>query len=274
MELKEGFFDTGEINLHYMEGPNAGPPLVMLHGATGNWKTWIPLLPDLTLRWHVFLLDLRGHGQSTWEGSPEGYHVLHNVSDTLAFLRERVESPAVLVGHSWGGVVALLCGAPGRDRLRGLVLEDPPIYIRRPNSEIKPYLDYFAWVYQAKQAAHTVEQMSAAILAANPGGVPQELLFPYAKRLIAMDPNYLLAILAGSQVVEGVDFATSIRGIVCPILLLQADPAKGCALVQEDIDLVLQNAVDVRVMHFPGAGHVIHEDQPVEFLKVLKSFNN
>jgi hypothetical protein len=54
MELKERFFDTGEIKLHYMEGPNTRPPLVMLHGATGNWEAWNHLLPELTRRWHVF----------------------------------------------------------------------------------------------------------------------------------------------------------------------------------------------------------------------------
>ena len=267
--LQEAFFDAGELRLHYVEGPQAGPPLVLLHGAVGSWKTWRALLPELTRRWHVYALDLRGHGQSGWAASQEGYHVKHFVADILAFLKERVESPAALVGHSWGGVVALLCGAPGKDRLRGLALEDPPLLVRRPSSQGRPFLEYFNWVYQTKQTAHTVEAMSAAILAANPGGVPPEVLAPWAERLVAVDPNFLLATLTGPRVVEGVDFEAAIRGTACPILLLQADPAKGCALVEEDIELVLRNAADARLFRFPGAGHAIHEEQPEEFLRVL-----
>jgi pimeloyl-ACP methyl ester carboxylesterase len=272
MELQEGTFDAASVQLHYTEGPKTGPPLVLLHGATGSRETWTHLLPGLTERWHVYLLDLRGHGQSGWGNRPEDYHLSRNVEDMVAFLEGQVRDKAVLVGHSWGGVIALLSGAPAKTQLRGLVLEDPPISIRRPNAENKPYLDYFAWVYHLKQTTNSIDEMRTAILAANPDGVPPEHLATWAKNLVAVDPNFLTAILAGTMPADGIDFERSIQGIACPILLLQADPAKNCALVQEDIDLVLKNAADVHLVHFPGAGHGIHDDQPAAFLKVLDYF--
>jgi pimeloyl-ACP methyl ester carboxylesterase len=113
MEPKDSFFDTGEVRLDYIEGPQAGPPLVLLHGATGNHGSWSALFPDLAEHWHIFALDLRGHGQSGWaagaQAGPQGYHILRFVHDITAFLHKRVESPAVLVGHSWGGVGASAC---------------------------------------------------------------------------------------------------------------------------------------------------------------------
>lgn len=272
MEINEKYFDTDRIRIRYIEGPESGPPLVMLHGATGNCEAWNKLLPDLTRHWHVYALDLRGHGQSGWGTKPEDYHVSQNVNDIVDFLRMKVTDKVVLFGHSWGGVIALFCGAPAKEHLRGLILEDPPLFIRRPNTESKPFLDYFTWIYQTKQTARTVEEMSAAILAANPAGVPPEILEPWAKRLIALDSNVLLATLAGSMVVKGIDLERSIQEITCPILLLQADPAAGSAFAQEDVDWVLKNARDARLLFYPGAGHMIHDDQPAEFLRVFSYF--
>ena len=272
MEMKEAFFDTGEIRLRYAEGPQNGPPLVLLHGATGNWRSWAALFPALTPHWQVFALDLRGHGESGHAAGVEEYHVSYFVNDILAFLRARVAAPAVLVGHSWGGVVSLLCGAPGQERVRALVLEDPPIYIRRPNQEIQFYLNYFNLVYQMKQTVRTVDELVAALQAAGLRDLPADEMRLWANRLFVMDSNYLLSTLIPQGAVKGVDFEQEIRGIACPILLLQADLAKGAALQPEDLDLVLGHARAARVVRFPGSGHTIHDEQSTEFLSALESF--
>jgi pimeloyl-ACP methyl ester carboxylesterase len=272
MELKEGFFDNGEMRLHYLEGPQAGPPLVLVHGATGTCQAWDTVLPTLAQRWHVYSVDLRGHGKSGRADGPEGYHVSACVDDILAFLHGRVEGPAVLVGHSWGAVVSLLCGAPGKDVLRALVLEDPPISIRRPNQESKQYTDYFGWLYQLKQIHRTIAELSAALQAANGGALPPEQLAADAQRIFDCDANFLLSTLVPQGPVKGVDFAAEVREIACPILLLQADLAKGAALLPEDLDLVMENARNARVVRFPGAGHGIHLEQPAEFLMALETF--
>jgi pimeloyl-ACP methyl ester carboxylesterase len=62
--LTEKTFDTGEVVINYAEGPPSGPPMVLLHGSTQRWQFWQFLLPNLTSRWQVYLLDLRGHGKS------------------------------------------------------------------------------------------------------------------------------------------------------------------------------------------------------------------
>ncbi len=54
-----------------------------------------------------------------------------------------------------------------------------------------------------------------------------------------------------------VDFEAHIRGIACPVLVMQADPAWGAALVQQDLDFFMAQARDARLVTFPGAGHSI-----------------
>jgi pimeloyl-ACP methyl ester carboxylesterase len=56
------------------------------------------------------------------------------------------------------------------------------------------------------------------------------------------------------------------------VLLMQADPSMGAALVQQDRDFFLANARNARLVQFPGASHGIHNDQPAEFLKAFEEF--
>jgi len=141
MQHKEFFFDTGELRLHVVEGPGVGPPLVLLHGATNRWQEWLPILPQLEQRWHVYAVDLRGHGQSGPAADVAGYHLGRFAADIAALLRERVEEPCLLMGLSWGALTALFAAQLAPDRVRALVLEDPPLMLRRETTENRPILE-------------------------------------------------------------------------------------------------------------------------------------
>ncbi len=274
MDLKDFFFDTGEIRLHGIEGPASGPPLVLLHGATSTCYEWGGVIPHLAERWHVYALDLRGHGQSGRPADLEGYHIRHNIADTLAFLRSvSGAGPAVLMGLSYGAVITSLTAQPAAGLLRAVVLEDPPLMLRRENEESKPFLDYFTWLYQMRQTANTVDEI-LPILSAQQPGVPPEALRGWAQGLAWLDPNFPFAITTGNtrETVRGVDFAAHFAGIACPALLLQADAARGAALAQVDADFFLQHAPHARMVRFPGSGHGIHIDQPAEFLQAFDEF--
>ena len=61
--LTERQFDTGAVTLNYAEGPASGPPLVLLHGLSYRWQSWLAVMPTLALRWHLYAPDLRGFGR-------------------------------------------------------------------------------------------------------------------------------------------------------------------------------------------------------------------
>ena len=209
MKLNEDFINTGEMTLHVMEGPPSGPPLVLLHGSTGNWASWGRLLPHLVERWHVYALDLRGHGGSGRAKDIAGYHFSAFAGDILLFLKERVQQPAVLYGHSWGAVTALLCGGPGKALIRGLALEDPPVLIRRDAPAMDPFIDYFAWARRMVLADPHPEAISRGLQAQNPG-LPANALAGWADALAHTDPVYLDALLTRSAVAKGIDFDQAI----------------------------------------------------------------
>ena len=144
--LVEKSFETGELTLHYAEGPPAGPPLVLLRGMTGRWQAWQPMPSQLTPRWHVSALDLRGHGKSGRIANR--YQLADYARDVVAFLQHLPE-PAVLMGHSLGAATALAAAAACPTGTRAAILLDPPLYNRDTSIEATPeFKRRLSWVYQ------------------------------------------------------------------------------------------------------------------------------
>ena len=128
-------------------------------------------------------------------------------------------------------------------------------------------------VYELLQTAHTVDEIIAVLSERSPAA-SKESLRPFAQSLAGVDPNYLTAITCGNEreTARDVDFEAHIRGIACPVLLMQADRTINGALAQEDLDFFMTHARNGRLVTFPGSGHSIHIDQPVEFLQAFDEF--
>src|SRR5437660_2409679 len=109
--------DTGESEL---------PPIVLVHGLSSSRQTWARLVPRLAGRFRVLRYDQRGHGESSHV--PDTYTLAHYVPDAVAFCEQAVGQPAVVAGHSLGGVVAAVLGRERPDLVRGVFLEDPPLF--------------------------------------------------------------------------------------------------------------------------------------------------
>jgi pimeloyl-ACP methyl ester carboxylesterase len=98
--LFEKEYRVGEATLNYAEGPEAGPPMVLTHGLTDRWQYYLPILPFLAMRWHVYALDFRGHGRSS---RTPPYRYIDHIEDTIAFIEGCVREPVVVFGSSMGG---------------------------------------------------------------------------------------------------------------------------------------------------------------------------
>jgi predicted alpha/beta-fold hydrolase len=62
---------------------------------------FLHLIPRLSQQFHVYLLDLRGHGRSAW--TKRGYLIADYAHDLAVVLQHIVGRPAILLGHSLGG---------------------------------------------------------------------------------------------------------------------------------------------------------------------------
>jgi pimeloyl-ACP methyl ester carboxylesterase len=136
-----GVTEAGGVRLAYrVWGDPAAPPLVALHGLGEGAADWDGVAPALARHWRVYAPDLRGHGASDWPGA---YSVELMRDDALGFLDALGLGRADLIGHSMGGLVALLLAREQPGRVSALVLEDvgtltprPPAEAARPQGEL------------------------------------------------------------------------------------------------------------------------------------------
>ena len=116
------------------------PPLLLVHGfgaASGHWRRNAPVLA--AAGWCVYGMDLIGFGASSQPDLPLDNRLW--ARQVQAFLAEVVGLPAVLVGHSLGGLVALSCAVFFPDWVRAVVaapLPDPTLLTDRGGRPPRP----------------------------------------------------------------------------------------------------------------------------------------
>lgn len=101
----------------------AGPPLILLHGATSTAsRDFRAQLPSLRRAFRVFAPDARGHGRTAWDVGARGFEAGWLVDDVLAFADALGIGTFHLVGFSLGAMTALGVAVRVPDRLRTLVV--------------------------------------------------------------------------------------------------------------------------------------------------------
>ena len=129
---------AGEVRLAYREsGPPSAAPVVLLHALGEDSGDWNEVTRALSGSWHVYAVDLRGHGRSDWPGT---YSLPLLRDDVLRFLDALGLRQVTLIGHSIGGAVAYLLAMQYPDqRVLRMVLEDPaPPWPRVPPTPSRP----------------------------------------------------------------------------------------------------------------------------------------
>lgn len=114
--------DTG-IDMKYVEMGNPdGKPLVLIHGMTDNSRGWSLMAPYLADEFHIYMPDLRGHGD-TDKPDMKMYPISLYASDIASFMDQVDVDTADVVGHSLGSAVAQAFAINYSDRTDHLVLE-------------------------------------------------------------------------------------------------------------------------------------------------------
>jgi pimeloyl-ACP methyl ester carboxylesterase len=117
--------EVGGYGVHVLEAGQAGPPVLMIHGASANARefTWT-LAPKLEQDFRVLMADRPGHGHSR---RPPGAEALGVQAAQMAGVLEKLapDEQAVVVGHSFGGAVALRLALDRPELVKGLVLLAP-----------------------------------------------------------------------------------------------------------------------------------------------------
>ena len=110
------------LSFHYRDWGGSGQPVLLLHGLASTCHIWDMVAPLLAQDHAVIALDQRGHGKSAKPG--HGFDFASVTQDVLGVINHLGRSAPVVVGHSWGGSVALELAVRAPESLKGMAWVD------------------------------------------------------------------------------------------------------------------------------------------------------
>lgn len=125
------FVDVNGLRQHVVEiaadEPKHDTPLVLIHGAGCNLEDMRLALGDQLAGRRLIFIDRSGHGWSERQGA-EGSSPQYQAAMVRDVLNRLGVSRAIIVGHSWGGTLAIRLALDHPQCVAGLVLLAPPLY--------------------------------------------------------------------------------------------------------------------------------------------------
>jgi pimeloyl-ACP methyl ester carboxylesterase len=128
--------------IHYtLDGPEAGPAIVQIHGWTCNATFFRMQTAEFSKRYRVISIDLPGHGRSD---APRdvSYTIEHFADAVTTVLKHAAVEKAVLIGHSMGVPVAVKAAQDNPMIATGIVAIDGPVWTtpRKPQQQVSPWM--------------------------------------------------------------------------------------------------------------------------------------
>ena len=115
---------VNNYDLAYVER-GKGKPLILVHGGLSDYRTWLPLMTELSENSRTIAVSLRHFYPERWNGQGKDFTMQQHADDIAGFIKAMQLEKVGLVGHSRGGVVAMLVASQNPELVDKLVLADP-----------------------------------------------------------------------------------------------------------------------------------------------------
>ena len=264
--LTEKRFSGHSLSINYVEGPASGRPVVLLHGVTNRWQTWLPVLPLLGWRYHCYALDQRGHGRSGH--ATDGYQSEQFAQDVIAFLQDVVKRPVVLIGHSLGAMITMKVAALAPEWVEAIVLGDPPLSAAADGNGVPPpwFQQYLDILRSHGTRADRLRRLAELAPDLDPVAIQAQL-----RSLEMLDPEILVTGAADGLFVD-LALADILPKISCPSLLIQGNPALGGVIEEQDVQYARPFLAHTTHIYVADMGHSMHVPFPNRFANLISNF--
>lgn len=251
MDATAGLTDHG--------GRSNAPPIVLLHGLMGRGRTWSRQVPWLRDYGRVFTVDAAFHRGAEHVGAPGPQELCTErfVADVAEVLTGIDRGPAVLIGHSMGGLHAWCTAAEYPELVAALVVEDmAPDFRGRTTGAWTPW--FASWPERFAALEEAVEHFG-----------------PVAGRYFyeAFDDGRLHGEIpvwaALAEEWGGRDFWAQWEAVAAPALLLEAEYT---VTPPGQMAQMARRKPGTSYLRVPGAGHLIHDDAPEVFRGAVEAF--
>lgn len=267
------YITVNGVRLRYLDwGTDGLPPMICLHGHTGQARIWDEFAEAMRGSYHVYAVDQRGHGES--DRAADGYARDRFVEDLAAFADALGLARFTLSGLSMGGWHSMLYTADNPERVERIVMVDigpEPSEAARASAGDRPptpmefgSLDAAIawmrsgnpWASDARLAKDARDKMRQA-----DGGEWTWKADPalFNVPLPDMSDETLIA-----------RYWRALETIPCPILEVRG--ADSPLVSDAVLDRMKAAAKDLRSVDVADAGHVVTVDKPAEFIEATRGF--
>ncbi len=253
--------------------------MVLVHGGRDHGRSWDRIARAFTDDYHVVALDLRGHGDS--DPTPGGNYGLPDIALDVVRVIEATGSPAIVVGHSYGGSVSLVAAGTFPEHFRALVALEGTHSLNPPQFEsvgpawLRSWADRLRdFETQTPRVYPDLEAAARRMLEANPR-LPADFL-PHLAKFASrpVDGGYVWKYdfwVNGrtSMELRRSELPGFWRAVACPVLLLNGEDSRVRSRQHPDAGKYLR---DLRSATIEGAGHWMHHDQPEAVISQIRRF--
>ena len=249
--FQEQKFNADGVEINFIQASATGQPLVLLHGTASEWQSFSPLIPVFAEKFKVFVLDLRGHGRSSWVS--EKYRLFDYAQDIKCFIEKHIGQPCILYGHSLGAQIAIAVTSLAPTYVKALVLGEIPFYYHNMTMKDTMWYEPFMELHQVISSFHSAKEIDNYMAEQYPK-MDEQRRKNRAETLSHVDPDAVAAILEDHHV-EGYDTDALLRQITCRVLLIQGNPELGAALKDEDMAYMAERIQKCEIVHMQDIGH-------------------
>jgi pimeloyl-ACP methyl ester carboxylesterase len=275
--MNEIFLDVGLPLCLCQWGPSDGLPVLVLHGFLEQGAAWDAVARRLAadLDRPVIAPDHRGHGRSGHVGAAQHYHFWDYVGDVQAVV-DHLGGQVDLIGHSMGGTMASLFAGSRPEAVRRLVLVEglgPPdlekvvLQLGRQFLDSRRSLQPHPEMGSVDDAARRMQRFNRSLSDADARRLAARIVVPHGDGVTwAWDARHRAR---NPYPFQERLFLAFLEAITAPVLLVDgADSSYAKATPAPRVE-----AVGASAHHrLPGAGHLVHHDQPDALADVIRGF--
>jgi pimeloyl-ACP methyl ester carboxylesterase len=259
---KDGFATVNGLRIHYIDFRGEGRPVVCIHGIASTGWSWEQIRTGLAGA-RVIAPDLRGHADSQW--SPTA---TYGSADAAADITELVGQLGLgeldVIGHSWGGLIAIALADQLGSQVRRLVIVDiPPSSTAKPDEVPPRQVQFDVW----EEAVEAERKRSPRATDAAIASLTDRTYRPaegggFVKKL---DPTFLARWDFRAE-----DHWGTLARLQQPTLVVKA---AGSTTVPDEIAEKMASTLHHgRWATVADSGHAIHVENPAGLLALVKPF--
>ena len=281
---QENYCLVGDLTLHYLEWNTAaaggGRPIVALHGLASTAHWYERLASRLSRHYRMVAPDQRGHGQTTQ--APAGYDWQTLAADVAGFMDALGLDQAAVLGHSWGGNVAINVAARFPERVSKLAMIDGGFLDGHllPNASWEVFRARYAPRNVSGNRAQFLERQRSQLAdcwAADLERIVQTMVYADAEGQIydLLQPAHHAQVLAAMWDEPP---SVTLPQVACPTLIVPAGPrperagAEFARTKERMVAAAAQAVPNNRVHWIADTIHDIGYHKPAELAQVLRDF--